>query len=278
MAIVTFWSNGREETAKTLSIAAIATHMAIEHNYKILVVSTAYRDNTLETCYWEPRNQELIEEIAGKKKDVSEGIDGLVKLALSNKITPSMVTNYTRLVFPDNRLEVLSGSNSENYSDYEKIRESYKDVIKSASEFYDIVFIDLSKGLESENIREVLEISDLIVVNLTQRLKLINDFQKIRDEYPMFKKDNVMLLLGRYDKFSKYTAKNIARMIGEKRPISVIPYCTLFFEACNEGKTADFFLRFRNLDPTDRNAVFIDEVKQSADAIIGRLREMRFRL
>ena len=29
MAVVTFWSNGKEETAKTLSIAAIATDMAI---------------------------------------------------------------------------------------------------------------------------------------------------------------------------------------------------------------------------------------------------------
>ena len=37
MSIVTFWSNGKEETGKTLAIAAIATYMAIEHNYKILV-------------------------------------------------------------------------------------------------------------------------------------------------------------------------------------------------------------------------------------------------
>ena len=44
MSIVTFWSNGKEETGKTLAIAAIATYMAIEHNYKILVISTGYKD------------------------------------------------------------------------------------------------------------------------------------------------------------------------------------------------------------------------------------------
>ena len=31
MSIVTFWNSGREQTGKTLSIAAIATYMAIEH-------------------------------------------------------------------------------------------------------------------------------------------------------------------------------------------------------------------------------------------------------
>ena len=45
-----------------MSIAAIATHMAIEYNFRILVLSTVLNDNTLETCYWEPRNEELIKE------------------------------------------------------------------------------------------------------------------------------------------------------------------------------------------------------------------------
>ena len=39
MSIVTFWNNGNQETGKTLSIAAISTYMAIEHNYRILVIS-----------------------------------------------------------------------------------------------------------------------------------------------------------------------------------------------------------------------------------------------
>lgn len=40
MSIITFWSNGKEETAKTLSIAAIATNIAMERNFKILIVPT----------------------------------------------------------------------------------------------------------------------------------------------------------------------------------------------------------------------------------------------
>ena len=55
MSIVTFWSDGKEQTGKTLSIAAIATHMAIEHNYRILVISTGYKDDTLNRCFWEEK-------------------------------------------------------------------------------------------------------------------------------------------------------------------------------------------------------------------------------
>ena len=203
MAIVTFWSNGKEETAKTLSIAAIATHMAVEHNYKILVVSTVFNDDTLETCYWEPKNEELLKEIAGDKKDVSAGIDGLVKLTLSNKLTPEAVTNYTRLVFPGNRLEVLSGSKAETYQEYEKVRQTYGEVIQAANQFYDLVFVDLNKGLDNDYIKGILNMSDLIVVNITQRLKLLKEFEKIRDENMIFKKGNSIVLVGRYDKFSK---------------------------------------------------------------------------
>lgn len=268
MAIVTFWSNGKKETGKTLSMAAIATHIAIEHNYKILVISTIRKDDTLETCYWEPKNNSLVNKIMGSKTDISSGIDGLVSLAACNKLTPESISNYTRLVFPNNRLEVLAGSIDEDEEEYRKVRETYKDVIQIANNFYDYVFVDLNKGLKKSYIREILEISDLIVVNIAQGLKTINEIKNSREGNDLLKKDNTLLLIGKYDKYSKYNAKNIARNLGYKNKIYVIPYCTLFFEACNEGKIVDFFLRNRSLNNTDKNAVFIKEISEVSSEII----------
>ena len=45
MSIVTFCNSSIEQTGKTMSIAAIATYMAIEHNYRILVISTTNRED-----------------------------------------------------------------------------------------------------------------------------------------------------------------------------------------------------------------------------------------
>ena len=59
MSIVTFYNSSIEQTGKTMSIAAIATYMAIEHNYRILVVSTTNRDDSLKRCFWEEKKKRL---------------------------------------------------------------------------------------------------------------------------------------------------------------------------------------------------------------------------
>ena len=52
MSIITFKSDEKKETGQTLSLVATATQMAIEHNFKILVIGTSYKDRTIEDCYW----------------------------------------------------------------------------------------------------------------------------------------------------------------------------------------------------------------------------------
>ena len=55
----------------------------------------------------------------------------------------------------------------------------------------------------------------------------------------------------------------------------VVPYSTLFFEACNEGKVVDFFLRFRKLSSSDRNAIFIEEVKNAENQMIEKIKMLK---
>lgn len=279
MPIITFWSNEKNETAQTLSMAAVATYMAIEHNYKILILSTKNNDKTLEECFWDlNKSANLIKEIAGNKKvALDSGIDGLIKIIASNKTSPEIITNYTRIVFKD-RLDVLFSTETNTEQEYAQIKKVYPEVLKTASQYYDLVFVDLNKGLDEEYNREILEMSDVIIANLTQRLKLINEFAKLREKEQFLSKRNIMLLLGRYDKFSKYSAKNITRFYHMKKEPGVVPYNTLFFEACSEGKIADFFLRMRNLDKLDRNAIFIDEVKKIAESIVYKLQELQTRI
>lgn len=277
MAIVSFWSNGKEETAKTLSIVSIATNMAIEHNYKILLMSTNYNDDTLESCYWEKEKKEkkIITDIMPSQGHVLDsGIEGLAKLIKSNRATPEDITNYTKIVFKD-RLEVLLSIRSSSYDEYLRLRSLYVDILKNANKYYDLIFVDVNKGLDNQFMRDILEMSDLIITNLTQRKKIIDSFMEIRAKEKMFRKKNNMLLIGRYDRFSKYTAKNIARYMNEKNEICVIPYCTLFFEACNESKVADFFLRLKNIDDSDRNAVFLREVNNASEVIDYKLKELK---
>lgn len=271
MAIITFWSNGKEETAKTLSVSAVATYIAIEHNYKILVLSTNYNDYTLETCYWQQSNESNKKHALG----IDNGIEELARAIMSNKASPEVITNYTKPVLK-NHLEVLPSIKTDDYKEYEKLREVYLGILRNANRYYDMIFVDLNKGLDLDVTREILEESDLVVVNLVQRLKVINDYMALKEEYSLFRKNNILFLFGRFDKFSKYSKKNICRYMGEKE-VYTIPYSTLFFEASNEGEVTDFFFKFRKIDPNDRNALFIDEVKKVSDRIIYKLQELQMK-
>jgi len=276
MPIITFWSETREETAKTLSIVAAATHMAINHQLKILILSTAFGDDTLENCFWDMKQGKKNKiKITEQKVNIDSGLEGLQKLYMSNRLTPDQIPNYTKVVFANNRLEVLPISKTTTYETYEKNLKLYEDIIEAADRFYDYVFVDLNKGFRYPELTRILEKSDLIVMNLTQRIKIIDSYMKLREENPMFRAPNVMLVLGRYDKYSKYSAKNVSRYMGEKKLISTVPYNTLFFEACGEGDAAEYFLKFKTTDVKDRNGFFVSEIAKLNENMLSTLQMLQ---
>lgn len=276
MSVVAFWSNGKEESAKTLSMVAISTYMAIKHNYRILTVSTRYNDDTLESCYW--KKEQTTENFLSKRNDlgIESGIEGLAKALKSNRATPEIITNYTKVVFKD-RLEILLPPKTNSYEEYERFFPIYGDLLQVANRYYDLVFVDLNKGLDKKYIVDILNDVDLILINFTQKIKSINEVMALRENNPLFQKGNTLLLLGRYDKFSKFTSKNIARYMGIRNEICTIPYSTLFFDATNDATVDEFFWRFRNINPADRNAIFIKEVDNTTESIIAKLQELQMR-
>lgn len=276
MAIISFWSNGKQETGKSSSIVAITTLLSIDHNYKILVLDTKKNDYFYQDCYWqEDKTIKLIKEEKGKV-NISSGISGLSKAILSNKTSPEIITNYTRIVFKD-RLELLTDIEVEE-EEYEIHKKVFRDIAKIASRYYDLVFVDIDSDLDEETQNSLLECSDLIVVNLPQKLRQINNYIKIKEDSMIFSKKLLLPLLGKYDKDSKYNPKNVGRYIKEKEGIAAIPYNTLFFEACNEAKVADFFIKFRRINPKDKNAVFIESIRNTAKMIIQKLQELQMRI
>ena len=274
MSVVTFWSDGREHTGKTLSIAAISTYMAVEHHYRILIISTGYRDDTLNQCFWKEKKAKRNFGLFGPNTNeiLEEGIVGLAKVVKSNKLSPENITNYTKIIFKD-RLEVLQGFRGET-SDYDELEKTYPDIINLANSYYDLVFIDLDNEM-NPSIREmILANSDLIVANISQRLTSIDRFMETRENTPILNSKKTLLLIGKYDKFSKYSIKNITRYMGEKNKVSTIPYNTLFFEACEEAKLPDLIFNLRKIDEEDINGFFLSEVKRTSENIMYRLQDL----
>ena len=262
-----------------MSIAAIATYMAIEHNYRILVISTTNREDSLKRCFWEEKKKKKNLGIFGPNAalEVETGVEGLARVVKSNKISPNIITNYTKVVFKD-RFEILLGCENPP-SDGTVIETMYPSIIKAANQYYDLVFVDLDENVDEETRKTIIYDSDIVVINMSQRLRSIDKFRELKEQNQLLASKKALILIGRYDKFSKYNSKNISRYLGEKNQVLTIPYNTLFFEATEEAGVPDLFLRFRkNLDPEDRNAFFIEEVRRASENIVYRLQDLQMKI
>ncbi len=279
MSIVTFYNSSKEQTGKTMSIAAIATYMAIEHNYRILVISTTNTDDPFKRCFWQEKKKKRNLGIFGPNAslEVQNGVEGLARIIRSNKITPDVITNYTRVVFKD-RFEILLGCEVPP-SDGEVIETIYPNIVKAANQYYDLVFVDLDENVDEESRKTIIYDSDIVIINMSQRLRSMNKFIELKQKNQILNSQKTLILIGRYDKYSKYNSKNISRYLGEKNQVLTIPYNTLFFEATEEAGVPDLFLRFRKtLDPEDRNAFFIEEVKRASENIVYRLQDLQMKM
>lgn len=283
MSVITFVNNIEEETGKTMSLVAIATHMAIDYNNKILVISTTNKEDKMRSCYFEDKKVKKMRlGLFGENRstiDNESGIEGIAKIARSNKLTPEIITNYTKVVFKD-RLEILFGANKkENNEDEKEIDEEYADLVNVASMYYDKVFIDLDNNLSEETKQKIINRSDVVIVNTSQNYNSLKKLKQAKENSELLKSSKALILIGRYDKFSKYNSKNVTRYLEEKNQVLTIPYNTLYFEATNEAGVPDLFLKFKKLsDSEDRNAIFIEEIKRATENIIYRLQELQARM
>ena len=277
MAIISFWESKNEEIGKSSALVAIATYLGINHNYKILVIDTKFNDYFYQDCFRNKNRTINLIRNGSSKAGIGEGIEGLSRAILSNKISPEIITNYTKIVFNENRLELLYDVNTNN-EQYETHKKLFNEIAKIADKFYDLVFIDIDKSLDKNTQNVLLENSDLIITCLTQRIRSIDDYIKQKSENELLKKKIFFPVVCRFDKTSKYNEKNMTRYIKEKRGMGIVPYNTLFMESSNEGKIADFFIKFRKLKDKDKNAIFVDDVKNTSEKMLERLKEAQMRM
>ena len=273
MSIITFISEEMKETGQTISVSAIATAMAIEHNYKILLFSTEFIDKTLENCFWNSNNRSTGLFTKANVMDVSNGLEGLVRTFASNRASSETLKSYTKPVLRD-RLDILQAPKTVDFKEYMNISSYFSQIIDLANQTYDIVLVDLSKKMPKESKDKILNISDLIVLSLNQNMMSINNFLKLKTTNEFYTKNNVIIMLGKYNPNSKYSNKNVARYLKEKNIPIVVPYNILLSDECSEGKIIDYFLKIQRLVGYDnKDTYFIKQLRQTSNSLEYKMQE-----
>lgn len=275
MSIITFISEDIKETGQTISISAIATAMAIEHNYKILLFSTEFIDKTLENCFWNSNNRITGLFTKANVMDVSNGLEGLVRTFASNRASGDIIRSYTKPVLKD-RLDILQAPKTVDFKEYINISSYFSQIVEVANQTYDIVLVDLSKKIPKQNKDKMLNISDLVVVNFSQNITSINNFLKLKQNNEFYRKNNVLLNIGRYNPNSKYSNKNVARYLKEKNIPMVVPYNILLSDDCAEGKIIDYFLKVQRLEGYDnKDTYFVKQLRQTVENLEYKIQEKK---
>lgn len=264
MAQVAFWSPNGSKTGSTSLLASVASVVALERDYTSLILSTNYMDNSLEKSFIN----------VGKLKARSSidftdvGLDALERLIKSNKISVENLVDYTTPILKG-RLDLMFGIQKNSQETYNKILELLPGVIKCSSTVYDITFLDIVSGQPDDRVKTILEMSDVIVVNVDQSMNSLEDFFENVTKSNLLKSKKVILVIGRYDRYSKYNSKNLAKYFKYKDKIFTLPYNTQFFDMQNDHRTLEFFIKYLNVTPSDRNGFFVNEVKSLAEEILA---------
>ena len=267
MAIVTFWNSTDEQCGTTSGAIAFATQVAIEHNIKVLLISTSFNERLIKDSFWKEKKKSAFSFLAGNNSALdNNGVEGLDRIIRSNKVSPEIIKDYTQVVL-SGRFEILLGL-EDSRGQYDLIKERYSQIISLAGKYYDLVVVDLDNQVGNQTVVDILKGSDIIVSMVSQRAKQIEKLQEMINKRDLLKKENTIITLGRYMEGTKYNAKNISRNLLKTRDlVNTIPYNNLFFEATQEATVIDLFLNLTKIKDRDTNYFFVQEIKRLYETI-----------
>ncbi len=203
------------------------------------------------------------------------GTEGLMSAIASNKTSPEIISNYTKVVFK-NRLDILLGLKTKNVASHEKNLELYKELITAANKFYDLVIVDLSKTTDRLSTHNILGMSDVVVYTMSQNLKQINQYLEFRNAVAELANKPVIPVMGNMNSNCKYNPKNIINYTKAK-DFAYVFYNHAYLEAASEAKVADFFLSARiNRKVWDTYSQFFESIGDVSKNIIAKFEEIKY--
>ncbi|MCR8642104.1 chromosome partitioning protein ParA [Paenibacillus sp. N1-5-1-14] len=266
MGQIACWGMAPGQAATTGNLIALSTIAGLEYMTTNLIAHTSGRWSTLEAAFVNQQAEEHVHLL-----DVTNtGIEALVRLARSNLLTADNMKDYTLPILKD-RLDLLVGPHKKQQAFDEMMLDIMPKITGSAKLQYDHIWIDVNSDLTNPLTEQVMLESDLIVVNLNQNIHVLERFFAMREGHPILEKVPFVLVLGQYDRHSKYTVNNIARRFKYKQPIYTVPHCAEFLDAWNDQQVLDFFVRNRHVKKGHPNYFFINEVQRFARGTLSRL-------
>jgi MinD-like ATPase involved in chromosome partitioning or flagellar assembly len=261
MGQVAFWGPVHGQVGVTTNLIAISTLIGLEYMTKTLISHTHLEMSPLESIFSKekPNGENSTYDYDAR------GIDALERLARSKRLTPDLVKDHATIILQD-RLDLLLGTTKRHEELFANLTDVVPSILAAAKQYYNMSLIDVNSGTKNNLTKTVLDTSDLVVVNLNQNVNVLEKF--FNDKPAFLNGKDYIIVLGQYDKNSKYTVSNIKRGYKCSTPIFTIPHCSGFMDACNDRTVVEFFLKNKNIGSSHDNFFFLSEVRRMAKSVL----------
>lgn len=264
MPRIVFWSPYESMTGNTHTAIAVSALMGMTHKVTSLLMQANPNSRKIESSFTPYEDLKL----SGVFENSNIGINALVRLISSNKLTADSIQNYAKPVLKE-RLDILYGMNADDDDGYNQVINNLPYMTRKADEIYDLVFVDMPKSLNKKEIMDTVSDAEILVCVINQDCVKFSDFFNILSTNENLKDKTKIIVIADYEQSSKFNVRNIKLKYKVSDPIYVIPHNYMFADACNSGTVLDFLYKNINADPKDYNGNFIFQTLSVVDEIVN---------
>lgn len=260
--IVAFYGVPGGSTATTANLAGIALMSCFQYGNSVLMASFSEGNAGLETAFEERDREVRVAEEA--EYFYHQGMDLLLQEAGIGGLDTMVLKRAVRQLLPG-KIQLLPSSKcSCEERVWQMLREHGSELLDSMEEMADLVFLDCGKG-RYPFMREIKKRAGVLVVNLTQSQRILNQFFQMRQEYM----EKTVYLTGHYEDLYPCNRNFMLRNYRiEPENLMEISYYPGWRESLERGRCLKFFKKNMPVPAYEKNRQFLYEVQHVTDRIL----------
>lgn len=259
---VAFWSSARQ-CGVTSNLAAISVASVIKFQHKILALENHLCPNNLGCAYLGRGKADMVAEV-GSNYYEGGGSEGLIRRIYRSTNNYYNLEPYLNEII-DNHLYYMPQGQviHSDLFDYE-LNQSIEPFFNLIDNFSDITFIDTASS-NSLSSKTIIEEADLIVINLYQDKRILEDFFSGYSSHI----SKAIILISKYSSNSLLSIKRISKMYDFPiERILPIPYNEIFETAFTRGRIVEFICSHYDCRRDDPNYFFMQSLKKASYLIV----------
>lgn len=260
--IIAFYGVSGGNTATTANLVSIALMSHFQYGNSVLMAALSEGNAGLETAFEE--RERMIKVAEEAEYFYHQGMDLLLQEASIGGLGLEVLKRAVKELLPGKLYLLSAAKGSCEERVWQVLKEHGLEFLDCMEEMADLVFLDCGKGKHSF-MREIKKRAGVLVVNLTQSQRILNQFFQMRQDYL----EKTVYLTGRYEDLYPCNRSFILRNYRmQPENLMELSYHPGWREGLERGRCLKFFKKNMPVPAYEKNRQFLYEVQVATDRIL----------